>query len=227
MPDSNAPSPAPDATRARPPRPGSPAPRRRWPPVYGRAIRLRDWVVDRALLAPRFGAYGRRTHVALPVRLNGEHRIAVGSACYIGAGSWLQTIDDDGCIALTIDDDVHMAGLCVVSAARHVHVGRGALFARGVYVADHGHAFDRADVPVHAQGVSEAAPVVIGAGAWLGQNVVVLPGVEIGAGAVVGANAVVRDSIPERCLAVGAPARVIRRLDDDPPPLPETRRADP
>ena len=50
-----------------------------------------------------------------------------------------------------------------------------------------------------------------GDGAWLAQNVVVLSGVTIGAGAVVGANSVVRDDIPPGAVAVGAPARVVRR----------------
>jgi acetyltransferase-like isoleucine patch superfamily enzyme len=40
------------------------------------------------------------------------------------------------------------------------------------------------------------------------------PGVTIGAGAVIGANAVVLEDVPARAVAVGAPARVVRRLDE-------------
>jgi acetyltransferase-like isoleucine patch superfamily enzyme len=50
-------------------------------------------------------------------------------------------------------------------------------------------------------------------GSWLGQNVVVLPGVTIGAGAVVAANSVVREDVPPGSVAAGAPARVVRMLD--------------
>ena len=64
-------------------------------------------------------------------------------------------------------------------------------------------------------GVGAAAgPVEIGDGAWLGENVVVGPGVCIGRGAVIGANAVVLDDVPERSVAVGAPARIVRSLGD-------------
>jgi acetyltransferase-like isoleucine patch superfamily enzyme len=61
--------------------------------------------------------------------------------------------------------------------------------------------------------------VEIGDGALLGQNVVVCPGVRIGRGAVVGANSVVRDDIPDRAIAVGAPARVVRLLDGEREPV--------
>lgn len=55
-------------------------------------------------------------------------------------------------------------------------------------------------------------PVVIGDRVWLGNRVLVLPGVTIGADAVVGAGSVVVSDIPPRSVAVGNPARVIKTL---------------
>ncbi|HZU79519.1 MAG TPA: sugar O-acetyltransferase [Acidimicrobiales bacterium] len=55
-------------------------------------------------------------------------------------------------------------------------------------------------------------PIVVGANAWLGGGVVVLPGVTIGADTVVGAGAVVAKDLPPRVLAVGNPAKVVREL---------------
>ena len=56
---------------------------------------------------------------------------------------------------------------------------------------------------------------VIGNDVWLGQNSVILPGVRIGDGAIIGANAVVGSDIPPYSVAVGNPARVIRKRFDD------------
>jgi acetyltransferase-like isoleucine patch superfamily enzyme len=56
-------------------------------------------------------------------------------------------------------------------------------------------------------------PVLIRQGAWLGQNVVVCPGVTIGRGAVIGANSVVNRDIPDFCVAAGAPARVLKSIE--------------
>lgn len=157
-----------------------------------------------------FAAYGRRSVIQLPVRINGVGRIAIGSDVFVGAGSWLQVLEEaDVDVALAIGDGTSIAGSCVLSAVRSVRLGRKVLMARNVYVADHRHAFaDRARA-VLDQGVTEVAPVEIGDGAWLGQNVVVGPGVRIGRGAVVGANSVVLDDVPDHAVAVGAPARVL------------------
>jgi acetyltransferase-like isoleucine patch superfamily enzyme len=90
-----------------------------------------------------------------------------------------------------------------------VTLGRKVLMARNVYIADHRHAFADSAEAVLDQGITEVAPVEICDGAWLGQNVVVGPGVRIGRGAVVGANSVVLKDVPDHAVAVGAPARVL------------------
>ncbi|MBD7994631.1 sugar O-acetyltransferase [Arthrobacter sp. Sa2CUA1] len=58
------------------------------------------------------------------------------------------------------------------------------------------------------------APIMLGRNVWLGSNVTVLPGVSIGDDSVVAAGAVVTKDLPARSLAVGAPARVIRSVED-------------
>ncbi|MEU0525369.1 sugar O-acetyltransferase [Streptomyces niveus] len=61
-------------------------------------------------------------------------------------------------------------------------------------------------------GWERAAPVTIGDNVWLGGGVIVCPGVTIGENTVVGAGAVVTKDLPAGVLAVGNPARVIRKL---------------
>lgn len=57
--------------------------------------------------------------------------------------------------------------------------------------------------------------VVIGNAVWMGDSVIVLPDVTIGDGAVIGAGSVVTKSIPDFCVAVGNPARVIKQRFSD------------
>lgn len=47
---------------------------------------------------------------------------------------------------------------------------------------------------------------------WIGAGAIVLPGVSIGSNSVIAARAVVIRDIPEQSLAIGIPARVVRRL---------------
>ena len=164
-----------------------------------------------SLLARRaFARFGARSVIEPPVRLEGERRIAVGAGVFVGAGSWLQALEGG---RIDLGDGTSIAGGCVISSFRSIRLGRKVLFARNVYVSDHSHRFDHPYQAVLDQGVNRLAPVDIDDGAWLGQNVVVGPGVRIGRGAVVGANAVVLDDVPDRAVAVGAPARVVRLLD--------------
>lgn len=58
-------------------------------------------------------------------------------------------------------------------------------------------------------------PVVIKDNVWIGESVIVMPGVTIGYGSIVGAHSVVTTSLPEKCMAVGSPARVIKRFDEE------------
>ncbi|MCX2717452.1 CatB-related O-acetyltransferase [Helicobacter sp. MIT 21-1697] len=56
---------------------------------------------------------------------------------------------------------------------------------------------------------------IIGNDVWIGQNATILPGVRIGDGAIIGANAVVASDIAPYSIAVGNPARVIKKRFDE------------
>ena len=162
-----------------------------------------------------FASFGSSSVIQPPVRLVGERRIALGSGVYVGAGSWLQTLPGaDDSVAISIGDRASFAGMCVLSAVSSIRIGDDVSVARGVYVADHAHAYDQVGVPIQYQGVTGIAPIEIADGAWLGENAVVLPGVRIGRGAVVSANSVVTRDVPDDAVVAGSPARVIRRLGD-------------
>lgn len=178
---------------------------------YRLAIRLRAKVFS-LMISGAFARFGENTVLVLPLRVSGESRIELGDRVFIGAGSWLQTLPDDGndSVAISIGSGSSIAGYCVISAVRRVSLEENVLLARNVYISDHIHQYDDPNVPVLAQGVGQIRAVTIGRGAWLGQNVVICPGVTIGKGAVIGANSVVKDDVPDFAVAVGAPARVIR-----------------
>jgi serine acetyltransferase len=170
------------------------------------------------LMSGGFADFGNRTTIMYPLRLLGERRIAIGDRVFIGAGSWLQTLTDgqNQSVAIEIGSGTSMSGACVISAVRSVVLEEDVLLARNVYISDHSHRYTRIDTPIIAQGLDRISPVLIKRGAWLGQNVVVCPGVTIGRGVVIGANSVVTQNIPDFSVAVGAPARVIKRIEGVP-----------
>lgn len=60
-----------------------------------------------------------------------------------------------------------------------------------------------------------ALPIKICDGAWIGGGSIVLLGVTIGKNSVIGAGSVVTRSIPDNCVAVGNPCRVIKYIDNE------------
>jgi acetyltransferase-like isoleucine patch superfamily enzyme len=55
--------------------------------------------------------------------------------------------------------------------------------------------------------------VIIHQGAWIGENAILLPGVTIGKKSIVGAGSIVTKDIPDYAMAVGNPARVIKKYN--------------
>ena len=101
-----------------------------------------------------------------------------------------------------------MPGAVVNADARlgmNVVVNSGAIVEHDCALGDHVHV---------ATGARLAGGVRVGNGSQIGIGAIVLPGVTIGQGATIGAGAVVVDDVPDGVLAVGVPARVVRRVDD-------------
>jgi acetyltransferase-like isoleucine patch superfamily enzyme len=129
---------------------------------------------------------------------------------------WIHVVggyDEENSPKLIIKSHAGIGMGATISAARQVVIGEYVLLARNVYISDHAHAYENLDVPIMHQGINGIAPVSIGRETWLGQNVVVLPGVTIGQHCVIGANSVVNSSIPDFSVAVGSPARVVKQYN--------------
>jgi acetyltransferase-like isoleucine patch superfamily enzyme len=107
---------------------------------------------------------------------------------------------------------------------RNVHVGRGvlldltdelvieddAVISMGCTLLTHA---DIGDRPLAAVYPRQTATTVIGAGAYLGANVTVLCGMKIGDQAVIGAGAVVTEPVPDRVIAAGVPAHIVKAIE--------------
>ena len=181
----------------------------RWWPRF--RTRLFTW-----LIAGQFGEIGPGSRISPPFRCYGLNRMSLGKKVIIHRDCWIHIIEEHGdreSPKIIIQDHAGIGMGSSISAAQQVVIGEYALLARNVYISDHAHAFENRDVPIMHQGIAGVAPVAIGRETWLGQNVVVLPGVTIGRHCVIGANSVVNTSIPDFSVAVGAPARVVKQYD--------------
>jgi len=125
-----------------------------------------------------------------PERVEKEPNIYIGNGCYLGFNLTLLAGGD-----ITIEDNVLMASNVMISSENH-----------GIN--------PELSIPYMEQKLI-GKEVVIGEGTWLGEKVCVMPGVHIGKKCIVGAGSVVTKDIPDYCIAVGSPARIVKKYDFD------------
>lgn len=116
---------------------------------------------------------------------------------------------------ITLGEGTEIGNHSTISSYNKVVFGKDVLTGSHVFVTDHNHEYADPDVPIHRQGVrcGEGDEVVIGEGSWIGTNAVIVGNVRIGRHCVIGANSVVTKDIPDCSVAVGIPARVVKRYD--------------
>lgn len=146
-------------------------------------------------------------YAMLSIRGSAFGKIEIGNSVLIGRGSEIRTHSG----TIRIDDYVNIGSECRISSTNRLHIGKHCLFAARCYVGGAQHSFDRTDQPIDRQPIVNKGGVVIENDVWLGAHVIVNDGVTIGQGAVIGAGSVVTRDIPPYAVAVGIPAKVIKR----------------
>lgn len=195
----------------------------------GMLVRNVDQEVNRLTL-PKFANEPKNLQFDTPRRISNPQCIwfgddvSLGPGCMLSAtrkypGAFMQNAPDveiqEFQPAIRIGSRVSATGYLTIGATTLVEIGDDALLASHIFIGDNQHGHSSIEVPYKYQPLENIAAVSIGKGCWIGEHVVIMPGVEIGEMAIIGANSVVTQSIPARSIAVGSPARVIRQWNSD------------
>lgn len=189
-------------------------------------FRLRDYlsVVVYRMLQSSFAAFGRGARVIWPLRIVGARYCAFEDEAVLQYGAYVAVLPVHSATpSLRIGARTQIGNHAHIVATHRIEIGKSVLIADRFFVADNAHEFADPSVPVRDQGLRRLAPVSIGDGSWIGENVCVI-GASIGRQCVVGANSVVTRDLPDLCVAAGSPAIVIKRYCTD---SREWRRTDP
>ena len=111
-----------------------------------------------------------------------QENLVMGSGNYIGPGT-------------IINNDVNIGNNCIINT--------GTIIEHDCVINDH--------VSL-APGTILSGHVTVGTGAFIGAGATVIDDIKIGAGAIIGAGATVLKDVPEKTLAVGTPAQIIKKL---------------
>lgn len=164
---------------------------------------------------PSFASLGEGTEIMQPFYSGNAQHIRIGKGCRIGMGSDFGVIMRPGFKGgITIGDNVSITARCQIFSLIDVEIEDDVLIASNVFISDCSHGYKDGTIPFNLQPFEPYGAIKIGQGSWIGQNVVILQGIQIGKQSIIGANSIVKDSIPDNCIAVGNPARVIKKWDN-------------
>ena len=138
--------------------------------------------------------------------------VQIGSNVRIGDFTSIMctgTIRDIG-IGFKIGDNCGIAGNCFFGAAGGIEIGQDVIMGQNVRFHSENHNYSDLNTIIRLQGVTRKG-IKVGNNCWIGSGVVFLDGVAIGDGCVIGANTLVNKSIPDNCIAVGNPVKVVKK----------------
>ena len=134
-----------------------------------------------------------------------------GGAIFIGnrtcLGDSVQIVAQRG--RVTIEDEVFIGAGSIIVCKDDIFIGKDTLIAEYVVIRDQDHRTDSR--PLRLSGF-HSTPIRIGHDVWIGCKATVLRGSSIGDRCVIGAHALVKSHIADDMLAVGTPARAVRRV---------------
>ena len=161
-----------------------------------------------------FKRIGKHSKIVSPLRIDGKRFISVGDHVEIQYKTWLACVPLTGVDVpvLCIGDGTIIGNFNHIYATKSIVIEDHVLTADKVYISDNLHSYENPDIPILHQPIKQISSVVIGSGSWLGENVCII-GASVGKHCVIGANSVVTNDIPDYSVAVGVPAKVIKRYN--------------
>ena len=99
------------------------------------------------------------------------------------------------------------------SSESRITIGDDVLFASNVLVTNENHGMNPESNEPYMNQALNSKDVKIGDGCWIGEKVIILPGVSIGEKCIIGAGSVVTKSVPNYSIVVGNPAKIIKKYN--------------
>lgn len=171
------------------------------------------WAVNALLNKWAFGHIGRRSYLGKSLFINNKKNIYLGNQVRVYPGMRAELVDHDA--SVHIEDNVSIGqSFHIVSGAGDLVVGEGSVISANVFVTncDHDYRDTKTNVLDQALLVKKTS---IGKDCFIGYGAVLLAGTELGKHCIVGANSVLRGVYPDNSVIVGAPARVVKRFDEN------------
>ncbi|MCM1498985.1 MAG: acyltransferase [Clostridium sp.] len=162
-----------------------------------------------------FENFGTGSSIQYPFNISHHERINIGRGVTILSNARMQIYPELTGLdsRIRIGDGSFITYSNSFLAGGNITIGKQVLMASNILITSENHGMDPMSETPYMDQKLQCKDVNIGDGVWIGQGVIILPGVTIGKKSIIGAGAVVAKSIPDYCIAGGVPAKVIKRYN--------------
>jgi carbonic anhydrase/acetyltransferase-like protein (isoleucine patch superfamily) len=176
-------------------------------------FRIRDYasvLFYRLIGKPLFKHLGKGVRIVFPLRIVGSKYITLGDNITLQYGAYVAVIKNDKTPLLEIQSGTLIGNYVHLICTQKIIIEEKVLISDKVYISDNLHKYQNTSIAILDQPLAQLNEIVIGSGSWIGENVCII-GASIGKNCVIGANSVVTKDIPDFTVAVGSPAKSIKR----------------
>jgi acetyltransferase-like isoleucine patch superfamily enzyme len=183
---------------------------------------IKQWIIHRIRFLPgRFGMWLRSKHIKWVSK--GAGNVATMPGCYFTGLKNMKLGDrlafGINCTVTSVNGKLTIGSQSAFNSNVFlgadfgtIEIGDSVLVGPNVVMRAANHSSDTIDETQNRGRGHVSGHIKIGKNVWIGANAVIVPGADIGDNCVIGAGAVVNSTIPQKSLAVGVPAKVLRQL---------------
>jgi acetyltransferase-like isoleucine patch superfamily enzyme len=177
--------------------------------IYIRLYRFVWWLLN----FWRFKALGYHSYIEKTLKITPSF-IDIGKRVYISKFSRIEGIklynNKVFSPIISIENNVTIQQNIHLTCANSVVIKKNTAIAANVTITDIHHPYEDINIPIEKQDIVVKS-VIIGEDSKIYNNVVILPGTKIGRHCTIGANSTVFGAVPDYSVAVGSPAKIIKR----------------
>lgn len=155
----------------------------------------------------------KTAHLARGVQILGVRNVKIGENCTVGENTVFTINIRDDSKRLLIGNNVYIGRDNFFAVGSSIIVNDYSMLGNKCSLMCSDHGFDNPMIPYSLSEINNDKHIVIGVNCWIGYNVSIVGNITIGHGSIIGANAVVLQDVPPFSVAVGNPARVVKRYN--------------
>ena len=177
-------------------------------------FRIRDFLsvlFYKIFFSRAFKKFGKNVRIVFPLRIIGSKYITFEDNTSLQYNGLLIVVNNlNQNPELIVKEGTMIGNLSHIVCTRKITIGKNVLIADKVFISDNIHGYSNIYVPIKSQDLVQISDVSIGENSWIGENVCI-SGASIGKNSVIGANSVVTKDIGDYTIAVGSPAKAIKK----------------